>query len=62
MIGVTVAISFVGTIEVVENGVLLRIFEPKKQGFLTTHLHLAPRVRIHGAIRPLPHTSSLRGT
>lgn len=54
----TTAVIFVGTVEVVENGVLMRIFEPKKQGLLTTHLHLAPRLRIHGALLPLPHTSS----
>jgi len=29
---------------------------------LTTHLHLAPRLRIRGVIPPLSHTSSWRGT
>jgi len=28
---------------------------------LTTHFHLVPRLRIHGAIPPLPNTSSWRG-
>jgi hypothetical protein len=28
---------------------------------LTTHLHLVPRSRMHGAIPPLPNTSSWRG-
>jgi hypothetical protein len=27
---------------------------------LSTHLHLAPRSKIHGSIHPLPHTSSWR--
>jgi len=28
---------------------------------LSIHLHLVPKLRIRGAIPPLPHTSSLRG-
>jgi hypothetical protein len=28
---------------------------------LTTHLHLAPRLRMHGDIPPIPHTLSWRG-
>jgi len=28
---------------------------------VTTHLHLAPRSRTHGAIPPLPYTSSRHG-
>jgi hypothetical protein len=28
---------------------------------LTTHLHLMPRLRMRGAVPPLPHTSSWRG-
>jgi hypothetical protein len=29
---------------------------------LTTHLYLVPRIRTRGAVPPLPHTSSRRGT
>jgi len=29
---------------------------------LTTHFHLVPRLRMHGCVSPLPHTSSWPGT
>jgi len=28
---------------------------------LTTDLHLVPKLRLRGAVRPLPHTSSMHG-
>jgi len=28
---------------------------------LTTHLHLVPKIRMHGSICPFPHTSSWYG-
>jgi hypothetical protein len=34
----------------------------KRPGREGDHLHLVPRLRMCGAISPLPHTSSWRGT
>jgi len=42
---------------------LTSLFSTNDQGVkVTTHLHLVPRLRMHEATLPLPHTSSWQST